>query len=231
MCEGVRQAHRFRSLVLRIRTWPGDERGGLVIRIPSYVSREEVGDADGEHHPGAQEEIELDEHTGADFDVRRAYAEHGRVLLGFVVNAVGDLGLAEDCVQETFIRAWRARDSFRSQLGSERTWLFAIGRNVVIDALRARARRPRAVPAEGLPEPVEAAPGWRQVEDRMTLLAALAQLGPEQRHVVAAVHLDGATYAEVSAATGVPVATLRTRMFYGLKTLRKVMREEDHDGT
>lgn len=231
MCEGVRQAHRCRSMALRIRGWPGGERGGIAARISLYASREEVSDADDERDRGVQEEIELDEHTGPDFDVRRAYAEHGGVLLGFVVNAVGDRGLAEDCVQETFVRAWRARDSFRPQLGSERTWLFAIGRNVVIDALRARARRPQVVPADGLPEPVEPAPGRRQVEDRMTLLAALARLGPEQRQVVAAVHLDGATYAEVSAATGVPVATLRTRMFYGLKTLRKIMREEDHDGT
>lgn len=163
--------------------------------------------------------------------MRRAYAEHGRVLLGFVVNAVGDHGLAEDCVQETFVRAWRARDSFRPRLGSERTWLFAIGRYVVIDALRARSRRPQVVPADGLPDVAEPGAGWRQVEDRLALLSALARLSPEHRQVVAAVHLDGATYAEVADATGVPVPTLRTRMFYGLKALRQIMGEEDHDGT
>lgn len=180
---------------------------------------------------GTQEEIELDEQTGAAFDVRRAYAVHGQVLLGFAVSSVGDRGLAEDCVQETLVRAWRARETFRADLGSERTWLFAIARNVVIDAHRARARRPQVVPVDGLPEDAAPAPGWQQVEDRLTLLAALARLGPEQRQVIAAVHLDGATYQEVAERTGVPVATLRTRTFYGLKALRQIMREEDHDGS
>ncbi len=180
---------------------------------------------------GTQEEIELDEQTGVGFNVRRAYAAHGRVLLGFAVNSVGDRGLAEDCVQETLVRAWRSRETFRADLGSERTWLFAIARKIVIDALRARARRPQVVPVDGIPDEARPASGWQQVEDRLTLLAALARLGPDQRQVIAAVHLDGATYQEVSERTGVPVATLRTRVFYGLRALRQIMREEDHDGS
>lgn len=80
------------------------------------------------------------------FDVRSAYREHGGILYGFVLNALGDRGLAEDCVQETFLRAWRARDGFDATRGSERTWLFAIARNVVVDAARARSRRLRNVP-------------------------------------------------------------------------------------
>lgn len=144
---------------------------------------------------------------------------------------MGDRGLAEDCVQETFVRVWRSRDSYRPGMASERTWLFAIARNAVIDALRARARRPQVVASDGLPERPDPSPGSVQVEDRLTLLSALARLGPEHRQVVAAVHLDGVTYQELSALTGVPVPTLRTRMFDGLKALRQIIREEDHDGT
>ena len=59
------------------------------------------------------------------------------------VNALRDRALAEDCVQETFLRAWRSRESFDSSKGGERTWLFAIARNVIADALRARERLPR----------------------------------------------------------------------------------------
>ena len=50
--------------------------------------------------------------------------------------------LAEEAVQETFLRAWRAAERFDPQLGSLRTWLFAIERNVIIDLGRARAVRP-----------------------------------------------------------------------------------------
>lgn len=166
------------------------------------------------------------------FDLRRAYADHGRVLYGFAFNAVGDGGLAEDCVQETFMRAWRARDRFRSERGSERTWLFAIARNVVVDAVRARARRPRPVDTDGdarTREPLARGTD-QQVEDRIVLLAGLARLSPEHREVIVAVQIEGMGYDQLSEGTGVPVGTLRTRMYYGLRALREILEgEDDHE--
>ena len=67
------------------------------------------------------------------------------------MRSLGDAGLAEEAVQETFLRAWRAGERFDPQIGSLRTWLFAILRNVVIDLGRARAARPGV--AEGGIEP------------------------------------------------------------------------------
>lgn len=159
------------------------------------------------------------------FDVPSAFAEHGSALLGFAVNALRDRGAAEDCVQETFLRAWRSRDSFDPALGSERTWLFTIQRRVVLDALRARARRPALVehddqldvPAETGADPL----------DRLGIVEGLARLSAEHREAVVAVHLTGLSYQEFSAATGVPVATLRTRVFYALRALRSHLDEGD----
>jgi len=68
------------------------------------------------------------------------------------VRTLGDRGLAEDAVQETFLRASHAADRFDPALGSLRTWLFAIARNVVIDIGRARAVRPRLADAAGVEE-------------------------------------------------------------------------------
>src|SRR3954447_23272080 len=82
--------------------------------------------------------------------VREAYAAHAGELYGFALRSLEDAGLAEEAVQDTFLRAWRAADRFDPELGSLRTWLFAILRNVVIDLGRACAARPR-VTAE-LPE-------------------------------------------------------------------------------
>src|SRR3954464_11680492 len=75
-------------------------------------------------------------------DVREAYAAHSGELYGFAVRSLGDAGLAEEAVQETFVRAWRAGERFDPKIGSLRTWLFAILRNVVIDLGRARSVRP-----------------------------------------------------------------------------------------
>src|SRR5690242_21781395 len=77
-----------------------------------------------------------------DREIRDAYAAHSGELYGFALRSLGDSGLAEEAVQETFVRAWRAGERFDPQIGSLRTWLFAILRNVVIDLGRARAARP-----------------------------------------------------------------------------------------
>src|SRR6201990_189878 len=76
-------------------------------------------------------------------DVREAYAAHSGELYGFAVRSLGDGGLAEEAVQETFLRAWKAGERFDPEIGRLRTWLLAILPNVVIDLGRARASRPR----------------------------------------------------------------------------------------
>ena len=80
-------------------------------------------------------------------DVREAYAAHSGELYGFALRSLNDAGLAEEAVQETFLRAWRAGERYDPQIGSLRTWLFAILRNVVIDLGRARAARDGALGA------------------------------------------------------------------------------------
>ena len=78
--------------------------------------------------------FDLDE-TG----IRAAYAAHAGEMLGFAMRSLNDRGLAEEAVQETFVRAWRFGDRFDPELGTVRGWLFAILRHVVIDIARARA--------------------------------------------------------------------------------------------
>src|SRR5258706_16045462 len=97
-------------------------------------------------------------------DVREAYAAHAGELYGFAVRSLGDSGLAEEAVQETFLRAWRAGARFDPQIGSLRTWLFAIPPNGVIHLGRARASRPTAAGGgiEPTVEPfVEGLLAWR----------------------------------------------------------------------
>ncbi|OZC73135.1 RNA polymerase [Rhodococcus sp. 06-418-5] len=159
-----------------------------------------------------------------DFDVAAAYDEHASAMLGFAVNALRDRTLAEDCVQETFFRAWRARSRFEPSRGSLRTWLFAIERNVIVDVQRSLTRMP--TPASDRIEDIDRGSGGvtrdtsPDVDERLRIIAALALLSPEHRQVVVAVHLGGSTYAELSESTGVAVRTLRTRTFYALRALR-----------
>lgn len=153
----------------------------------------------------------------AAFDAGRAFDDHGAALLGFAVNALRDHPLAEDCVQETFLRAWRAQERYDPARASERTWLFAIARNVIADALRSRARTPRFGEEALLDEqPASAVDPL----ERLRITEALAILSAPHREVIVAVHLRGHSYQELADATGTPVATLRTRAFHALRALR-----------
>jgi len=159
-------------------------------------------------------------------DVREAYAAHAGELYGFAVRSLGDAGLAEEAVQETFLRAWRAGERFDPEIGSLRTWLFAILRNVVIDFGRARAVRPRVAESgvEPAVEPIdEALLGW-QIEE------AMRRIGEQHRQVLLETYYKGRPYAEVAADLGVPEGTVKSRVYYGLRALRVALEEIGYDG-
>jgi len=160
-------------------------------------------------------------------DVREAYAAHSGELYGFALRSLGDSGLAEEAVQETFVRAWRAGERFDPQLGSLRTWLFAILRNVVIDFGRARAARPRLAGESGVEpsvEPLEQALLSWQVEE------AMRRIGEDHRRVLVETHYLGRSYAEVAEELGVPEGTIKSRVYYGLRALRVVLEEMGYEG-
>jgi RNA polymerase sigma-70 factor, ECF subfamily len=159
-------------------------------------------------------------------DVREAYAAHAGELYGFAVRSLGDSGLAEEAVQETFLRAWRAGDRFDPQIGSLRTWLFAILRNVVIDLGRARASRPRLAEGgdEQSVEPIdEALLAW-QLEE------AMRRIGEQHRRVLVETYYRGRPYGEVAEELGVPEGTVKSRVYYGLRALRVALEEIGYDG-
>ncbi|HEX2392983.1 MAG TPA: sigma-70 family RNA polymerase sigma factor [Solirubrobacterales bacterium] len=158
-------------------------------------------------------------------DIRAAYAAHSGELYGFAMRSLTDAGLAEEAVQETFLRAWRAGERFDPDIGSLRTWLFAILRNVVIDLGRARSVRPRV--AEGGVEPSvepleDALIAW-QVEE------AMRRIGEEHRRVLIETHYRGRPYSEVAEELGVPEGTIKSRVYYGLRALRVVLEEMGYE--
>jgi RNA polymerase sigma-70 factor, ECF subfamily len=140
---------------------------------------------------------------------------------------LGDGGAAQDVVQEVFLRAWRAADSYDPQLASLRTWLFAIARNVVVDEARRFAVRPwqRTLTDEAGAEPAAVGRLDEQLVDAWVVEEALRRIGEDHRAAIVQTHLRGRPHAEVAAELGVPVGTLRSRVFYGLKALRLALEE------
>jgi len=151
-----------------------------------------------------------------------AFTAHGGELYGYARRSLGDSGLAEEAVQETFVRAWRSRDRFDPSLGGIRTWLFAIERRIIIDLARKRAvrsfdRLPHELPPEDS-ELDQAMRGWLVEE-------ALRRLRPEHRTVVVEIYFRGRPSGEVATLLGIPEGTVRSRLFYALKALRLALDE------
>ena len=174
---------------------------------------------------GTGPEVGLDDEQG----VAAAYAAHGAEIYRFVLRGLRDPGAAQDVVQETFLRAWRNADRFDPQLASLRVWLFAIARNAMLDHVRAAGARPWQgaladdEQVERAASPVE--DGSEQLLRGWVVEEALNRLGPEHRAVLVETYLKDRPYAEVAAELGLPVGTVRSRVFYGLKALRVAMDE------
>jgi RNA polymerase sigma-70 factor (ECF subfamily) len=153
-----------------------------------------------------------------DDGVRAVYAAHGPELYRFAMRSLGDRGLAEEAVQETFVRAWRAAERFDDELGSLRTWLFAIVRNVVIDLSRARAVRP-SLPAtdRGADDALFVDEAFDRVLTAWQVEEALRMLSEEHRLALIEVHYKGRAYSDVALGLGVPVGTVKSRVYYALK--------------
>jgi RNA polymerase sigma-70 factor, ECF subfamily len=100
--------------------------------------------------------------------------------------ALNDDGLAEEAVQETFLRAWRAADRYDPQRSSLRTWMFAIARNVTIDLARARSARPeRTGPeVEHVEHTQEAKDTTEESLRSWEMEEALRHIGPHHRHAI-----------------------------------------------
>ncbi len=162
-------------------------------------------------------------------EVHAAYLLHGPEIYRFVLRGLDDAGAAQDVTQETFLKAWRHADKYDPELASLRSWLFGIARNTMIDHARAAAVRPWQArlldpPAaqeagEQVPDPTEQLLGAWLVEE------ALRRISEQHRVAIVETHLRERPHDEVAAELGIPVGTLRSRVFYGLKSLRTVMDE------
>lgn len=140
---------------------------------------------------------------------------------------------AEDAVQETFLRSLRFRHQFR-QGSRVRPWLYQICLNVCRDQLRKKTRRPES----DLEDVVVADPGLgpeQQALREMTARAvrqAVMELPDKHREVFVLVQYQHMTYAEAAEVMGLPVGTIKSRMFHAsaklaeaLKELRRTMKE------
>ena len=162
--------------------------------------------------------------ANVDADLHLLYESYAGELFGFALRTLGDRGAAEDLVQEVFLRAWLRAETYQPKRGPVRAWLFAIARNLAIDAARARAVRPSL--AEDRPDETGALDAeLERIEQRIVLAEALGRLTPDHRRALVEVAIRERTVNEAAAVLGVPPGTVKSRVFYALKALRLALEE------
>lgn len=149
------------------------------------------------------------------------YRAYGRLVYAVAYKVLGDRGLAEEASQQTFVKAWRAAQSFDEgrELGP---WLAAIARRVAIDLYRREAvRAADAIGSVAADDPalVTAPESADAIYDVWEVRQAVAELPPDEQQVVRLQHLDGFTHAQIAERLGVAVGTVKSRSFRAHKRL------------
>jgi RNA polymerase sigma-70 factor, ECF subfamily len=148
----------------------------------------------------------------------RLYELHGARMKSIAANLLGDIGDAEDAVQDSFVKIYRGVASFR---GGSRfsTWAYRVLVNSCYDMLRKRRRRPEPVtPAEGALRLVAPAADHPL---RLSLEACLKDLHPKRRAVFLLFEVEGFTHREVGDILGFPEGTSRTLLFEAKRDLQR----------
>jgi RNA polymerase sigma-70 factor (ECF subfamily) len=142
-------------------------------------------------------------------------------LYAYVSTLLRDPMTAEDVTALAFERAYRRRRLFDPRRGSERAWLFGIARNAALDELRKR-KRTATLAAE--PEDVDSSPaedGEDSIVRRTTVRAALDDLSPREREIVALKFHAGLTNQELAKVLGVSESNAGTMLHRTMDKLRR----------
>ncbi len=154
------------------------------------------------------------------------YDRHSRAAYWIAYRLMGERQAAEDLVQDTFIKVWRAAGSYRMQRGSARTWVLSIVRNRGIDQLRSSASRRRvqditqARAQTSQPSEEAFAEAWRNSQ-REQVREALRGLPQEQLKVIELAYFSGYTQKEIAELLDLPLGTVKGRVRMGLKKMRE----------
>ncbi len=173
-----------------------------------------------------------------DGDAEAFRALYGRVapkLLGFLTRMAGDRSLAEDVLQQTFLKIHRARSAY-VRGANPQPWIYAIARRTFLDEVRRRARsNAQAGASSQAREPVASLLGTAvgdnapsagdgpEPEVLSAALAALQTLPPAQREAVVLTKLDGKSVAEAAEIAGTTPGALKVRAHRGYAALRKAL--------
>ena len=155
--------------------------------------------------------------------MRDLYRRYAKNLYRFGFHMLGDEGLAEEVVQETFQRLWRSARRYEPDRGSVGAYLFVIARSVAADIRKRPSSRP-LLPVQDfqlppLPDSTD------QILDSLIVREALDKLSSPHAMVLRLALEEGLTQAEIAARLSLAIGTVKSRTFNGMRALRTALGE------
>ena len=143
---------------------------------------------------------------------------------GLAFRVLRDRELAEDAVQEAFVSAWRSAARFDGRRGSARAWVLMLVHRRSVDLVQ-RNERGNELVGDGYPE--QTGPSVADISEldaeRRTVQSALASLPAKQRAVLDLAYYGGRTQQEIAAGLALPIGTVKSQTFEGLRRLRELL--------
>lgn len=161
--------------------------------------------------------------AGAEGALEEIYRDVSPLVFTLAARALGDQTEAEDVTQQTFVAAWRSRNTFDPDRGALRGWIVGIARRAIADALERRSRDRRRLEAVRDETPVV----QRDHVDDVLLAYEIDALGDPRRTIVALAFYDGRTHEEIATSLGMPLGTVKSHIRRSLTTLRTRLEAAD----
>jgi RNA polymerase sigma-70 factor, ECF subfamily len=163
------------------------------------------------------------------------YDRYARAVFSFAVRIVRDSRIAEEVLQEAFMRSWQQSGRFQLSRGNYASWLLSITHNLAIDEIRKSQRRPQRADmvdiSDVLRSTVDTTVNVEEAAEagelRSVIRAAMELLPESQRRVIELAYFEGLSQREIAAFLDEPLGTIKTRMRLGMQKLKESLSNQE----
>src|ERR1700733_1994107 len=144
-------------------------------------------------------------------------------LFGVISRVITDTAIAEDVLQDTFVKIWNSFSSYNSEKGRLFTWMVNIARNLAIDKIRSKDYRNQGKnqELENNVTFIDERTNTVYQPELLGIKELVETLKPEQKSILDLVYFKGYTHVEAADELGVPLGTIKTRLRTAIMQLRK----------
>ncbi len=149
------------------------------------------------------------------------YDNYSDALFGVILRIVNQEALAEEILQDTFLKIWKYRESYDESKGRFFTWMLNIARNTAIDQTRLKSFSQKNQDLDNVVSIIDSREQENFNVDAIGIRELIEKLPEEHRSIINLVYFKGYTHIEAAEALSIPLGTLKTRLRLAIVQLRK----------